>query len=569
VFWVANQQLPVFDLHYLFGYATVALVAVHLAFNLPVAWRYLKRGTKKKKARERSPAVKRGTVGMWLATAAAILLSFFLGTRHGESKLRLEWGNAGPQAALGPVHAIAQYHEYASLSRTGVFTRAPSVDWGAKPEPFKRYPDREHVTLPPPGAWAGSARSLSAALDGPAPPSDLGLTELGGILFHTAGVTLERGGRKLRAAPSSGALFPTEVYVLARGVVGLTPGLYHYDPEAHRLALVDDTLPDAAALGAAHESIATSPATVVLTSIFRRTGFKYRDRAYRYAIADAGHLLENLRVSASEAGWSARPVRRFDEQLAATALGVDGLEEGVIALVSLDRTVSGNMATGDLTFAELPKADQSAIGVTGVVHVATSLRARPQDTSETRILLPSATDSGDRALRTIQRRRSRRRFTSAPVALEALASILHDSVRAPVLSTAIRTSLVVNRVEGLKPGVYRYERAAHALRVIQHGDFVSAAGSAGLSQDVIADAAVVFILSAHRNTLFSLDGARGYRHAFLEAGLVGERIVLGAGARGLGACPVGAFYDDESAELIGVDPAEEWVVHFAGLGVVD
>ena len=38
-------------------------------------------------------------------------------------------------------------------------------------------------------------------------------------------------------------------------------------------------------------------------------------------------------------------------------------------------------------------------------------------------------------------------------------------------------------------------------------------------------------------------------------------------ARGLGACAVGAFYDDEAAALVGVDPAREWVVHFAALGV--
>ena len=61
--------------------------------------------------------------------------------------------------------------------------------------------------------------------------------------------------------------------------------------------------------------------------------------------------------------------------------------------------------------------------------------------------------------------------------------------------------------------------------------------------------------------------ARGYRHAFLEAGLVGERIYIEAGARGLGVCAVGAFYDAEAAALVAIDPDHEWVVHFAALGV--
>ena len=43
IFWVANQQLPVFDWHYLFGYATVSLVALHLAFNFRSVWRYITR----------------------------------------------------------------------------------------------------------------------------------------------------------------------------------------------------------------------------------------------------------------------------------------------------------------------------------------------------------------------------------------------------------------------------------------------------------------------------------------------------------------------------------------------
>jgi hypothetical protein len=43
IFWVANQQLPVFDWHYLFGYGTVLLVSLHLAFNFPVVWRFVAR----------------------------------------------------------------------------------------------------------------------------------------------------------------------------------------------------------------------------------------------------------------------------------------------------------------------------------------------------------------------------------------------------------------------------------------------------------------------------------------------------------------------------------------------
>ena len=54
IFWVANQQLPVFDWHYLFGYGTVLLVSLHLAFNFPVVWRFL-RGAGRRRPRRRRP----------------------------------------------------------------------------------------------------------------------------------------------------------------------------------------------------------------------------------------------------------------------------------------------------------------------------------------------------------------------------------------------------------------------------------------------------------------------------------------------------------------------------------
>jgi len=47
----------------------------------------------------------------------------------------------------------------------------------------------------------------------------------------------------------------------------------------------------------------------------------------------------------------------------------------------------------------------------------------------------------------------------------------------------------------------------------------------------------------------------------------GREAMLAEGARGLSACPVGAFYDDEAAALIGVDRQRQWVLHFAALGV--
>jgi SagB-type dehydrogenase family enzyme len=166
-----------------------------------------------------------------------------------------------------------------------------------------------------------------------------------------------------------------------------------------------------------------------------------------------------------------------------------------------------------------------------------------------------------------------RRFADRPLPLAALSAVLQalrlDQPAA--LSPAVRADVVVNAVHGLPPGAYRYRPQDHALLPRRAGtDLRTVARAAALDQDVIGDAAVVLVLSIDRAD-FAADAsgaARGYRHAFLEAGMVGERVYLEAVARGLGACAVGAFYDDEAAALVGLDPAREWVLHFAALGVL-
>jgi SagB-type dehydrogenase family enzyme len=157
------------------------------------------------------------------------------------------------------------------------------------------------------------------------------------------------------------------------------------------------------------------------------------------------------------------------------------------------------------------------------------------------------------------------------VALADLAAVLAAMTRPGVLlSDAVRIDLVAMNVQGLEAAAWRYHPQRHALELrARHGDGLrSRARAAGLDQDVIGNAAVVLVLAIDR-TAFAADpagAARGYRHAFIEAGLMGERVYLEAIPRGLGVCAVGAFYDDEAAALVGSDPAREWIVHFAALG---
>jgi len=549
-----------------------------------------------------------GALGVLAATGAA----FVLGLRHGRSELTIEPSSGGTPSsssigtpaspggdAATALALVERFHAFSSHTRAGVLTRAPSGGWGEPPPPFKHHAGAPLTRLPAPGAARAGSFDLAA---------------LGAVLWHTAGVTENRGGLALRASPSSGALFATELYLLVRALPGLAPGALHYDPESHALERLGAASLDALAAGAVDEAaVADASVLVVATAIFQRSGHKYRDRTYRYVLADLGHALENLAVAAAALAVPTAFVAGFDEARLARVFAVDEAEEGVLAVVALGaRRGAGAVPAASLApvlsplpapapggrwqiappsgFASASTPVRQARDVTVAVHAATSLHAALPPASPTaatavavpgpalapsgiEVALPAAQPDARDWLRLIAARRSVRRYSPAPLPLPALAAVLSRmaSGHGPTLSPAVRIDVVVHAVEGLAPGAYRYQPGQQALlrRRALATSGRAATRAAALDQDVIGDAAAVFVLAIDRAGVAAdpLGPGRGYRHALLEAGRVGERVYLEAAARGLGACAVGAFYDDEAAALVGVDPAREWVVHFAALGI--
>jgi len=605
IFWVANQHLPVFDWHYLFGYATVLLLAIHLAFNLRVVWRWLIHRRQRVSAGvpvvapSLQPELQRaalwprrhwlgGTLGV-LGLAMATGTAFLFGYRHGRTAIHPDSDfdrsavgaavNADPSLAL-----VEQFHEFSSHSRDDLFRRAPSVAWGDAPPPFKRYPDVPLLVLPDPRlvhADRTAADSVSA------------LQTVSALLWHAAGVSEVRGGIHFRTSPSSGALFSTELYLAVGEVAGLDTGLWHYAPKEHGLHRLSAMTAGAEALGL--PGAAEAPLRVVASAVFRRSGHKYGDRAYRYILADLGHTLENLRAASAALGWQLRLEPAFDEERVAHTLALNEAEEGVLALVTLwpsaGPTVPAVHGATDRVRSWYPPSPASGpaapLGVTDAIHRATSLRAvaAPQpghdrgsaSASMALVQGPAFKLQPARAIEAspldaMARRRSIRRFADKPVDLADLSAVLDAMLRrqGPLLSGAVRLDLVAHAVQGLAPTSWRYQPHDHSLLPLSAETSVrERSRRAALDQDVIGDASVVIVLAIDRLS-FGADptgAARGYRHAFLEAGMVGERLYLEAAARGLGVCAVGAFYDDEAARLVASDPTQEWVIHLAALGI--
>jgi SagB-type dehydrogenase family enzyme len=216
------------------------------------------------------------------------------------------------------------------------------LDWSTKPSVYKKYPDAKKVSLPPPviqggpGLWEvlRTRRSVRAYNKDP-----MSLGELSQILWATQGITASIGDHKLRTAPSAGALYPIETYLLINRVDGLEKGLYHYDVETHQLDILKmgDFSREVQA-GALDQQIASRASVVFIWSaIFQRSKWKYLQRAYRYIFLDAAHIAQNLALAVQGLGLGSCQIGALYDDYLNELLGFDTTEESVIYMSSIGK----------------------------------------------------------------------------------------------------------------------------------------------------------------------------------------------------------------------------------------
>jgi len=142
----------------------------------------------------------------------------------------------------------------------------------------------------------------------------LTIDQIGQLLWAAQGVTEKRSG--FRAAPSAGALYPLEVYVVSG------KGVFKYVPAQHslRTLLKSDVRGALSAAALNQRSVATAPACLVITAVYARTAAKYGDRAKRYADIEAGAAGENVFLQAVALGLGSVAVGAFDDAGVAAAI---------------------------------------------------------------------------------------------------------------------------------------------------------------------------------------------------------------------------------------------------------
>jgi SagB-type dehydrogenase family enzyme len=160
------------------------------------------------------------------------------------------------------------------------------------------------------------------------------LAEVSQLLWAAQGVTDERGRR---TAPSAGALYPLELYLMAGNVTGLPTGVYRYRPPEHDLLLVAAGDRRAEAARACRQGwLGDAPALVVFTAVHARTAKKYGDRSVRYVPIEVGAAAENLALQAVALGLGTTVVGAFDDAKLAATLGSTA-DEQPLALLPVGR----------------------------------------------------------------------------------------------------------------------------------------------------------------------------------------------------------------------------------------
>jgi SagB-type dehydrogenase family enzyme len=482
--------------------------------------------------------------------------------------------------------AALRYHEETKHSSYSVRTVPHFLDWENQPLPFKICEGVESVPLP--------AVDSIGAHDGV-----LDVTNLSKLLFYTAGITKRlrmRGGSEMafRAAACTGALYHVEIYVASGRLDGLEPGLFHYDPKAHALDLLrrGDFRPHLTEAAAGERHVDEAAATLVLTTTYWRNAWKYRARAYRHAFWDSGTMLANLFAMGASLSIPAHLVMGFVDDAVHRLIGVDPNRESAVALVALARSARADrrrvepippleLATAPLSREEVDypsiREVQSASSLGEADDVrrwregGEPVRTEHGGAPDLRPLEPAAT--GDASIeRVIRKRGSSRRFSRAPIDFSMLSTMLAAAARGTSADCLPNEGLlcdpyvIANDVRGLPAGAYAFHPGALGLETLREGECRNQAGFLDLEQSLAAEASANVYVLVHLEPLLERYGARGYRVAQMEGGILGGRTYLAAYALGLGATGL-TFYDDAVTEFFSPHAAGKAVMFLVAVGV--
>jgi SagB-type dehydrogenase family enzyme len=463
------------------------------------------------------------------------------------------------------------------------------LDWANQPSVFKTYPGLDILPLSLP---AKQPQDTLYSVVNRHPTYDtigeMTLERLSEILLLSHALTAKaRHGATdfyYRNVASAGALYPFEIYVAVKDVTGMDDGLYHHTlslggltplRKGNMTAMLSDALHDCEGTGAS--------LVFFLTTIFFRSSWKYRERAYRYHLLDTGHLAENLFLALNALGVPHIFHYDFDDQRVNDFLAIDPRREGCLVVVcskerketaAVQEVKKPEKCSNDLALASQVSFREKDFGLIRQIQSSSSkvvknpclfpdMQAHLGITQKRNEALSVRHDWSKTInyFETLKRRRSKRNFVPKPLSDGDLGRLLtlicapceegnsHQSAGEASLSVGF----LAGHVEGLESGFYLLARKDQEISIVSEGYLLSKMARICLDQGWLANSALHVVFLSNLEIVDQTWGARGYRYAMLTAGRLGQRIYLGATVLGLGCCGIGAFYDREAANLLDIN----------------
>lgn len=236
----------------------------------------------------------------------------------------------GDSLSIGP-----RFHRETAHDEKGF--SGQNISYGRTLPLYKDYPGKPVISLPQPedlSAPLGTSiarRKSVRNFEG----RSLTLAQISALLLAGDGLTHGQGKYALRSAPSGGALYPIEMYVVVAAVDSLKPGIYHFQVADSSLVLLaeGDFGARLAAAALDQEFIGAAPINIVLTARFERATKKYADRGYRYAYIEAGSISQNIYLAATALDLGTVAVGAFIDKAVDGLIGIDGAEEAALLIM--------------------------------------------------------------------------------------------------------------------------------------------------------------------------------------------------------------------------------------------
>ncbi|SFN07733.1 SagB/ThcOx family dehydrogenase [Thermodesulforhabdus norvegica] len=445
-----------------------------------------------------------------------------------------------------------EYHRYTAYSRWRLGGRGGIR--GGRPELFKKYRGSEIKKFPE--SLLKPDKKLMEVVLWRLPGSSSALFDenlLGLLFFLSYGIRPDSGlrGYPFRTVPSAGALYPCELYFCPDGIGPWEGGFYHYRADLHGAERI------------AKGGGSGSGLDVKVSVLPYRSAFKYGERALRYVLLDAGHLIEQIRMAGRIVGLEGLAYSGCEEpSVWEKAAGLSADHEVFIGGVRFGEPDCANLMPV-MPIPEMQRCGELASGgdcgpvirevLDAIRHGCFVFDEEPEIAGYEDESLPDIS-----AFNAIIGRRSHRNYTGKTISygvfdlfVRALGSLSDYSGFVVYFALAA--------VEGFTPGVYllkadeAVKKGCEALGRIRSASVMTELAHACLGQGWMANGSFAVIIALSFEDAERAYGDRGYMHLMINAGRVGQRIYLLSEGFGLGCCGVGAFYDGDVSDVVPMD----------------